>query len=202
MATKQGNDPTSIAGDIVEAFNRGDWERLRDRVTSDVVYEETGTGRRIEGADAYVKLCMGWKETFADVAGTVRSTAASGNTVALEITWEGTHTGPLVLSQRLDVRSVGIYPSPLAKRSSRSRTARAISPRSTGFSLLSWSISQASSSSSVKALGTRTCGLVSINHVASRRHHSLSDSLSPLGWRPIAYSKCSASNSTFFSVAI
>ena len=85
MATSRGNDPTSIAGEIVEAFNRGDWERLKARVTSDVVYEETGTGRRIEGADAYIQLCMGWKETFADVAGTVRSTAASGTTVALEI---------------------------------------------------------------------------------------------------------------------
>jgi steroid delta-isomerase-like uncharacterized protein len=96
MGTKQADDPTGVAREIVEAFNRADWERLKARVTSDVIYEETGTGRRIEGADAYVQLCIGWKETFADVAGTVRTTAASGDTVAMEITWEGTHTGPLM----------------------------------------------------------------------------------------------------------
>lgn len=96
MPTKQKNDATAIARGIVDAFNRGDWERLKAQVHPDLVYEETGTGRRIQGADAYVQLCMGWKETFADVEGRVRSTAASDNTVALELTWEGTHTGPLV----------------------------------------------------------------------------------------------------------
>jgi steroid delta-isomerase-like uncharacterized protein len=96
MASKQRDNATKLATDIVEAFNEGDWERLKARVAPDVVYEETGTGRRIEGADAYVELCMGWRQTFADVKGTIHNTAASGGTVAQEITWEGTHTGPLV----------------------------------------------------------------------------------------------------------
>ena len=30
-----------------------------------------------------------------DVKGSVTNAVASGNTVVLEVTWEGTHTGPL-----------------------------------------------------------------------------------------------------------
>ena len=95
MATKQGKDATKVAGEIVEAFNRGDWDRLRASVANDLVYEETGTGRRIQGVEAYVQLCQGWRQAFADVTGTVHRTVGSGDTVAQEITWEGTHTGPL-----------------------------------------------------------------------------------------------------------
>ena len=96
MPSNEARDTTKLATDIIEAFNQGDWERLKACVTPDLVYEETGTGRRVESADAYVELCKGWRQTFADVTGTIRNTVASGGTVAQEITWEGTHTGPLV----------------------------------------------------------------------------------------------------------
>jgi len=40
---------------------RADWERFRGLLAPDAVYAETGTGRRVEGADAYVALVQGWK---------------------------------------------------------------------------------------------------------------------------------------------
>jgi steroid delta-isomerase-like uncharacterized protein len=96
MASRAEKDPTKVAESLIDAFNRGDWDNLRSIVAENIVYQETGTGRRIQGVDAYLQLCQGWKQTFADVAGTVHSTVASGDTVAQELTWEGTHTGPLV----------------------------------------------------------------------------------------------------------
>jgi len=96
MATNPRKDPTKVADELVDAFNRGDWERLRAQVTQDIVYQETGTGQRVQGVDAYLQLCQGWKQVFADVRGTVNNTVATGGTVAQELTWEGTHTGPLV----------------------------------------------------------------------------------------------------------
>ena len=96
MPSTTGKDPTKVAESLIDAFSRGDWDSLRSVVAENIVYQETGTGRRIQGVDAYVQLCQGWKQTFADVAGTVHRTVASGDTVAQEITWEGTHTGPLV----------------------------------------------------------------------------------------------------------
>jgi steroid delta-isomerase-like uncharacterized protein len=90
-----GTDLTQAAVAWVDTFNRADWDAFRDFTTPDVVYTETGTGRRVEGADALVEACQGWKAAFPDVAGTIRSAIGRGDTVALEITWEGTHDGAL-----------------------------------------------------------------------------------------------------------
>ena len=84
-----------IAGELIDAFTAGDWARFRATIAPDVVYEETGTGRRTEGADAYVALCQGWRDAFPDALGTVRRAIVSGEVVAQEVTWEGTQTGPL-----------------------------------------------------------------------------------------------------------
>ena len=88
-------DLVTLANMLIDAFNSADWQRFRGMLADDVVYEEAGTQRRIQGADAYVQLCQGWKQAFPDVIGTIKNAAASGSIVAQEITWEGTHTGPL-----------------------------------------------------------------------------------------------------------
>ena len=87
---------TKIARDQIDAFNKGDWEQLRALLTSDAGYHEFGTERKIEGPDQIIELFKGWKTAFPDAAGTVTSSVASGNTAVLELTWKGTHTGPLV----------------------------------------------------------------------------------------------------------
>jgi steroid delta-isomerase-like uncharacterized protein len=91
----QQSDSARIGADVVEAFNQSDWGRLRACLSDNVIYEETGTGRRVTGADDYVELCRGWKQAFADVAGTIQRSVANDDLAALEIVWEGTHTGPL-----------------------------------------------------------------------------------------------------------
>lgn len=98
MATtqaKQMSDTTAVATELVEAFNVGDWERLRATLHPNVVYEETGTQRRVAGADAYVRLCQEWKASFPDARGAVQATIASAQRVAQEVLWEGTQGGPL-----------------------------------------------------------------------------------------------------------
>jgi steroid delta-isomerase-like uncharacterized protein len=83
------------ANDWLDAFNAADWQRFAAGMTPDVVYEETGTGRRVDGVDAYVQLCQVWRQAFPDVRGEIRNVVASGNTVVQEVLWEGTHTGTL-----------------------------------------------------------------------------------------------------------
>ncbi|HET9900810.1 MAG TPA: ester cyclase [Actinomycetes bacterium] len=83
------------ATDLIDAFNQADWDRLRGLLAPAVLYTETGTGRRVEGADAYLQLCQGWKDAFPDVEGTVTNTAAGDDFAVLEIRWDATHTGPL-----------------------------------------------------------------------------------------------------------
>ena len=84
-----------IAREQVDAFNKGDWEQLRATLASDSRYDELGTERKIEGPEMIVELFKGWKKAFPDAVGTVTSAVASGNKAALEVTWTGTHTGPL-----------------------------------------------------------------------------------------------------------
>jgi steroid delta-isomerase-like uncharacterized protein len=84
-----------LARKQVDAFNSGDWEQLRASLASDSLYDELGTQRKIEGPEKIVELFKAWKTAFPDAAGTVTSAVASGNKAALEVTWKGTHTGPL-----------------------------------------------------------------------------------------------------------
>jgi steroid delta-isomerase-like uncharacterized protein len=84
-----------LARKQIDAFNAGDWEQLRASLASDSRYDELGTQRKIEGPEMIVELFKGWKTAFPDAVGTVTSAVASGNKAALEVTWKGTHTGPL-----------------------------------------------------------------------------------------------------------
>ncbi len=84
-----------IAREQIDAFSSSDWERMQAGLTADARYDELGTQREVEGPEKIVELFKGWKTAFPDAAGTVTSAVASGNTAALEVTWKGTHTGPL-----------------------------------------------------------------------------------------------------------
>ena len=84
-----------IAREQLDAFNNGDWERLQAGLAADARYHEFASQRKVEGPEKIVELFKGWKTAFPDAAGTVTSAVGSGDTAALEVTWKGTHTGPL-----------------------------------------------------------------------------------------------------------
>jgi len=88
-----------IAREQVDAFNSGDWEHVRAGLASDAHLNELGTERKVDGPEKIVELFKGWKQAFPDAAGTVTSAFASGDTAALEVTWKGTHTGPLTTAE-------------------------------------------------------------------------------------------------------
>jgi steroid delta-isomerase-like uncharacterized protein len=68
---------------------------MRDLMAPDVVYEETGTGRRYEGVEAVMDALVQWKAAFPDAAGDIARVLIEDDTAVLEICWRGTHTGPL-----------------------------------------------------------------------------------------------------------
>jgi len=88
-----------LAREQVDAFNNSDWERVRAGLASDSRLDELGTERKIDGPEKIVELFKGWKQAFPDAAGTVKSTFASGDTAILEVTWKGTHSGPLTTAE-------------------------------------------------------------------------------------------------------
>jgi predicted ester cyclase len=98
MSAERNRDPADairVVTELIETFNAADWPRFRATLDPAVTNRETGTGRHTEGADAYVTLVQGWKAVFPDVRGRIHHAVAGGDTVAVEVTWEGTHLGPL-----------------------------------------------------------------------------------------------------------
>ena len=84
-----------LARESIECFNAGDFDRLRSLLADESYEEELSTQRRLEGADAQVEAARGWKAAFPDGHGTVHGAYADGDTVTIELTWEGTQSGPM-----------------------------------------------------------------------------------------------------------
>lgn len=80
----------------VEAFNAGDWDRFRNTMAPDAEYDEPGTQRHAHGQDEILAITRAWKAAFPDARGTVTSAFGNDEEAAIEITWEGTHTGTLL----------------------------------------------------------------------------------------------------------
>jgi steroid delta-isomerase-like uncharacterized protein len=51
--------------------------------------------RKLQGADQLISAWQGWATAFPDSKATFHSAFVSGNTVVLEVTWRGTHKGPM-----------------------------------------------------------------------------------------------------------
>ena len=84
-------DLIQAARGVVEAFNASDWEGCKAAMTSDCVYDEVATSRRLQGVGDIITCWQEWKEAMPDVKGTMTNACATGNTVVLEVTWKGTH---------------------------------------------------------------------------------------------------------------
>jgi len=87
-------DLIKLARELVEAFNNEDWDRYMARLATGSLYNEVGTGRQLRGAEI-LAANQGWRKAMPDAKGTVTNAFASGNKAVLEVTWEGTQTGPM-----------------------------------------------------------------------------------------------------------
>jgi steroid delta-isomerase-like uncharacterized protein len=106
-----------VARESIESYNAGDFDRLRSLLADDFYEEELATQRRLEGADARVEAAQAWKQAFPDEHGTITGAYTSGNTVAIELTWEGTQSGLMAMpdgqelppsNKRITVKSVEV----------------------------------------------------------------------------------------------
>jgi steroid delta-isomerase-like uncharacterized protein len=87
--------PIDAAKASVIAYNEKNWDRVKETVTPAVVYNELGTHRQITGSNEVIEAWKGWAKAMPDSKATFDREVSSGDTVTLELTWRGTHTGPL-----------------------------------------------------------------------------------------------------------
>jgi steroid delta-isomerase-like uncharacterized protein len=84
-----------IAKAQVIAYNEKNWDKVKACVAPGLVYDEVGTERKVEGVDNVLAIWKGWATAMPDSKATFHSEVVSGNSVVLEMTWRGTHKGPL-----------------------------------------------------------------------------------------------------------
>lgn len=77
------------------AYGKKGWEAVRASVTPGVLYDEIASHRKMKGVDPFLAVLQGWAKAFPDSRATHHHALSSGTTVVLELTWHGTHTGPL-----------------------------------------------------------------------------------------------------------
>jgi steroid delta-isomerase-like uncharacterized protein len=79
----------------VIAYNKKDWNAAKAALTPDVIYDEVATQRKVQGVDKVLEVWKGWATAFPDSQGSFDNELISDGTVLLELTWRGTHKGPL-----------------------------------------------------------------------------------------------------------
>jgi limonene-1,2-epoxide hydrolase len=84
----------------IVAYGDKNWDAVRDSVASNVIYDEVATRQLTEGVSHVIAFWKGWATALPDSRATFNNAVAIGNTVILEVTWRGTHTGPLQLGER------------------------------------------------------------------------------------------------------
>jgi steroid delta-isomerase-like uncharacterized protein len=84
-----------IAKAAIAAYNEKDWNKTRDLLAADAVYDEKATSRRLEGSGQIIEAFQGWAAAFPDSKATFIREFVSDDTAVLELVWKGVHTGPL-----------------------------------------------------------------------------------------------------------
>jgi predicted ester cyclase len=82
---------------VIRAFDERDYELGMRSITEDCQVLEVGTGEVWRGHDGLRAEFDRWWTGFPDAANEVKKVIGSGEWMAVEAIWAGTHEGPLVL---------------------------------------------------------------------------------------------------------
>lgn len=77
------------------AYNEKNFDKMRASLATGVVYDEVGSGRKVQGVNEVLSLFRAWATALPDSKATFTNEYVSGTTVVLELTWTGTHSGTL-----------------------------------------------------------------------------------------------------------
>ncbi len=117
MTTADVATSTDVARANIEAFNTSDWARLAATFAETCVYDEFAAHRHLDGQEAIVEANRGWKEAFPDAEGKIERAMEVEGIVTLELTWQGTQSGPLHMpdgdippsNRRINLKAVQVF---------------------------------------------------------------------------------------------
>jgi steroid delta-isomerase-like uncharacterized protein len=88
-------DNVAISRSLYEAWNNRDFDKVASLVADDGEILIVGSGTSFRGPDGAREFSRMWADGFPDGKVTIDKTCDSGDTVCLEFTGRGTHTGTL-----------------------------------------------------------------------------------------------------------
>lgn len=91
-------DNATVARRLYEAWNERKFDELVEYITPDGVITVAGTGDTFHGPDGVRQYNEMWAGGFPDGSITIDRVVSSGDSVVVEFTGRGTHTGTLVTS--------------------------------------------------------------------------------------------------------
>ena len=89
------SDIEAIARDYLEAFNRRDWDRIRELFAPEYSYTG-GDGQKREGPEAGLAVAQMWSAAFSDAKIDIRHIHTAEHVATVEFTGSGTHDGELM----------------------------------------------------------------------------------------------------------
>jgi steroid delta-isomerase-like uncharacterized protein len=84
-----------IAKALITAYNEKNWNKVKDMLATDAVYDEKRTNRQIQGVGEIIDAWQSWAKAIPNSKATFVREFASGDTAILELVWKGIHAGPL-----------------------------------------------------------------------------------------------------------
>lgn len=88
-------DNVKIARNLYEHWNAREFDRVAELIADDGEIVLVGSDTRFRGPDGSLEFSRMWADGFPDGKVTIDRTVASGDTVVVEFTGRGTHTGTL-----------------------------------------------------------------------------------------------------------
>ncbi len=90
-------DNTTLVRELFEAWNNRDYDAVAQRVAPDCTMTDMGNGRTMQGPDGFLEFSKALFAALPDVQFSLDHLMAQGDSVVVEYTGRGTHTGDLVL---------------------------------------------------------------------------------------------------------
>ena len=91
-------DNEKLARELYDAWNNREWQTIIDAMAPDGKIMVMGSGETFEGTDGAQRYNMVWADAFPDGRITIDHIHSSGDSVMVEYTGRGTHTGTLETS--------------------------------------------------------------------------------------------------------
>ena len=91
-------DNTTLVRSLYDGWNARDFDVLADATALDGTITFMGSGEVLKGPEGSRTYSEMWANGFPDGRITIDTIVAAGDTVVVEFTGRGTHTGPLVTS--------------------------------------------------------------------------------------------------------